>query len=115
MEKGFLSRIDYIDKNFVKLFYIEEKYYEVAKTSQILDNVQLGDIVSYVYDDAGNKIYKRYSKSETKLYSLDEAYLILSEDENHYYLLKNNTTKIIPIQKTQKKICSLWYCKFGRN
>ena len=44
MDKGLLSRIDYIDKNFVRLFYIEEKYYEVAKTSQILDNVQLGEI-----------------------------------------------------------------------
>ena len=101
MDKGLLSRIDYIDKNFVRLFYIEEKYYEVAKTSQILDNVQLGDMVLYDYDDAQNKIYRLYSKTEKKEYTLEEAYIIVNEDENHYYIIKNNNAKIIPIQKTQ--------------
>ena len=102
MDKGLLSRIDYIDNNFVKLFYLEEKYYEVAKTSQILGKVQLGDTVSYDYDENQNKVYKLYSKAETKEYSLDEAYIVVNEDENHYYLIKNKTAKIIPIQKIQK-------------
>lgn len=103
MDKGLISRIDYIDNNFVKLFYIEEKYYEVAKTSQINGKVQLGDMLIYEYDDAKNKIYKLYSKAEAKEYFLDDAYLILNEDENYYYIIKNNSEKIISIQKTQKK------------
>ncbi len=101
MDKGSLSRIDYIDKNFVKLFYLEEKYYEVAKASQILDEVQLGDVVSYDYDDAQNKIYKLYAKAEEKEYNLEDAYVIANEDENHYYIIKNNTAKIISVPKTQ--------------
>ena len=101
MDKGLLSRIDYIDNNFVKLFYIKEEYYEVAKTSQIFGDVQLGDIVFYDYDNAQNKVYKLYSKAEEKQYSLDEAYIVVNEDENHYYIIKNNTSKIIAIAKPQ--------------
>ena len=56
IDKYILSRVDYIDKNFVKLFYIEEEYYDVVKTSQFLDRIELGDTVYYDFDANQNKV-----------------------------------------------------------
>lgn len=101
IDKYILSRVDYIDKNFVKLYYSEEDYYDVARTNQFLDKIQLGDTVYYDYDNNQNKFYRLYEKAEKKQFSIDELYIVSNIDDNFYYLIQNGSSKVTRVGRHQ--------------
>lgn len=101
IDKYILSRVDYIDKNFVKLFYIEEEYYDVVKTSQFLDRIELGDTVYYDFDANQNKVYRLYKKSEKKQFNLDQLYIISNIDDSYYYIIQNGSSKNVKVGRHQ--------------